>query len=78
MSGRFSTSRETLNAHYLRRPGKAVPESRKRLWIAFAGWVVMSIALTVVAGAKWSLVVLLSFAGYVLLNLILPVFLRKD
>ena len=58
--------------------GKAVPESRKRLWIAFAGWVVMSIALTVVAGAKWSLVVLLSFAGYVLLNLILPVFLRKD
>lgn len=58
--------------------GASVPESRKRLWIAFAGWVAMSVALTVVAGAKWSLAVLLSFAGYVLINLVLPVFIRKD
>ena len=58
--------------------GKSVPASRKRLWLAFAGWVAMSVALTVVAGAKWSLAVLLSFAGYVLINLVLPVFIRKD
>ncbi len=54
--------------------GNAVTERKKRLWIIFGGLLMLSIAMTLVAGAKWSLVILVTFAGYVLINLIAALF----
>lgn len=54
--------------------GNAVTARKKRLWLCFAGLLALSVALTLASGAKWSLVILLTSAGYVLINLVAAVF----
>ena len=50
-------------------------ENRKR--IAFAVNVVIIAALVLLAGIHWSMVVLLSFVVYILMNLVFALVIRK-